>query len=200
MKFRNMIFVMTIAFSVIFVSMLGTSYAYYVATDGTSVEVITGNIDTGVAVVFSQSEYINVYTSIPINPNEVNTKASSSTFVLTPDPEVLDGSDVAVNVGITDFYVDNALVVDDFKYRFSCNDGTRDVISNDGDGTLFTEDVIESGYLELGQLSTDNDTFNVYNNYTCTLSVWIEESGLNQNMLMNKKFRGLIKVNTLFRK
>ena len=51
MKFRSMILVLTIAFSAIFASMLGTSYAYYVATDGTRLEITTGNIDTGVAVV-----------------------------------------------------------------------------------------------------------------------------------------------------
>ena len=62
MKFRNLIFVLATAFSVIFVSMLGTSYAYYIATGGTTINVTTGNIDTGVAVVFNQSQYINVNT------------------------------------------------------------------------------------------------------------------------------------------
>lgn len=200
MKFRSMILVLTIAFSAIFASMLGTSYAYYVSTDGTRLEVTTGNIDTGVAVVFAQSQYINVYTGIPINAADVNTFASASTFTLTPDKTILSDAEVAINIGIVELSVDNALVVNDFKYNLICNNGSRDVINVSGNGTNFTDEVISSGYLKLGTLSTTTDTFNVNDTYTCTLRVWLEESGANQNALMNKKFRGLIKVNTLFKK
>ena len=200
MKFRSMILVLTIAFSAIFVSMLGTSYAYYVATDGTRLEVTTGNIDTGIAVVFAQSQYINVYTGVPIKAADVDKHASASTFTLTPDTTILDDAEVAVNIGIVELSIDNALVVNDFKYSLVCNDGSRDVISVNGTGTDFTDDVISGGYLKLGTLSTTTDTFNINNNYTCTLRVWLEETGNNQNALMNKRFRGLIKVNTLFKK
>lgn len=200
MKFRSMILVLTVAFSVIFASMLGTSYAYYVATDGTTVNVTTGNIDTGIAVVFAQSQYINVYTGVPISEDDVDTLASTSVFTLTPDTTVLEDAEVAVNIGIMDISIDEELVISDFKYKFVCNNGTSDVISNSGSGTDFTDDVISSGYMKLGTLSTTDATFNASSNYTCTLSVWLEETGENQNTLMNKKFRGLIKVNTLFKK
>ena len=200
MKFRSMILVLTIAFSAIFVSMLGTSYAYYVATDGTSIEVTTGNIDTGVAVVFAQSQYINVYTGVPINASDVNSLASASTFTITPDKTILSDADVAINIGIVELSIDEALIVNDFKYNFVCNDGSTDVINVNGAGTNFTSDVISSGYLKLGTLSTTTNTFNTNSEYICTLRVWLEETGNNQNNLMNKKFRGLIKVNTLFKK
>ena len=183
MKFRSMILVLTIAFSAIFISMLGTSYAYYVATDGTSIEVTTGNIDTGVAVVFAQSQYINAYTGVPINAASVNNLASASTFTLTPDTTILNGADVAVNIGIVDLSIDNALVVNDFKYKFICNDGSRDVITVNGTGTNFTDEILSGGYLKLGTLSTTTDTFNINNSYTCTLRVWLEETGSNQNAL-----------------
>lgn len=199
MKFRSMILVLTIAFSAIFVSMLGTSYAYYVATDGTKLNVTTGNIDTGVATIFAQSQYINVYTGVPINASDVNSLASASTFTLTPDTTILENAEVAVDISIVDLSIDKALVIDDFKYSFVCDDGSSDVITVNGTGTNFTNDVISSGYLKLGTLSTTNNTFNVNNSYTCTLRVWLQESGNNQNALMNKKFRGLIKVNTLFK-
>lgn len=199
MKFRSMILVLTIAFSAIFASMLGTSYAYYVATDGTRLEITTGNIDTGVAVVFEQSQYINVNTGVPINSSMVNTYASASTFTLTPDVNILSEAEVAINIGIVDLSIDDALIVDDFKYRFLCNNGSRDVISVNGTGTDFTNDVISSEYFKLATLSTTNNTFDVSDTYNCSLKIWIEETGENQNALMNKKFRGLIKVNTLFK-
>ncbi len=200
MKFRSMILVLTIAFSVIFMSMLGTSYAYYVATNGTTVNVTTGNIDTGIAVVFAQSQYINVNTGIPINASDVNNLVSASTFTLTPDTVILSDAEVAVNIGIVDLSIDSTLVVDDFKYKFSCNNGSSDVISVSGTGVDFNEGVISSGYFKLGTLSTTYNTFSVNDIYTCNLMVWLQETGENQNALMNKKFRGLIKVNTIFKK
>jgi len=200
MKFRSMILVLTIAFSAIFVSMIGTSYAYYVATDGTSIDVITGNIDTGVAVVFAQSQYINVNTGIPIDESDVDTYASASYFSLIPDGEILEGAEVAINIGISEFSIDNALLVEDFKYKFVCSDGSQDVIDINGDGTDFTSTDISTGYFKLGTLSTVDNTFKLDKNYNCTLRVWLQETGENQNALMNKKFRGLIKVNTMFKK
>lgn len=200
MKFRSMIFVMAIAFSVIFMSMIGTSYAYYVATDGTTVNVTTGNIDTGISVVFAQSEYINVNTGIPINASEVDMYASSSSFTLTPDATMLNGAEVAVNIGVVDLTIDRALVISDFKYKFVCNNGVSDVLTVNGTGANFTEEVIDEGYLKFGTLSTTNGTFSTDKTYTCTLKIWLQETGQNQNSLMNKKFRGLIKVNTLFKK
>lgn len=200
MKFRSMVLVLTIAFSAIFVSMLGTSYAYYVATDGTRIEVTTGNIDTGIAVVFEQSQYINVNTGVPISDADVNTLASTSIFRLTPDTTILSDAEVAVNIGIIELSIDSALFVNDFRYSFSCSNGSSTVLNVTGAGNDFTEDVISGGYLKLGTLSTTNGSFNVNDNYTCTLRVWLHETNENQNSLMNRKFRGLIKVNTLFKK
>jgi len=202
MEFRKMIFVLAIAFSAIFVSMIGTSYAYYLASDGVPISVTTSEIDSGIAVVFQQSQYINTYTGIPIDADSVDTLASKSVFTITPDSEILTGAEVAINIGIVDLHIDNALVINDFKYKFICNDGTRDVMTKNGVGTDFTQDVINSNYLKLGTLDTVNETFNVNNTYTCTLRIWLQNntSVENQNDLMNKQFRGLIKVNTLFRK
>lgn len=202
MKFRNLIFVLAIAFSVIFASMIGTSYAYYVATDGTSINVTTTDLDPGVSIIFEQSQYINTNTGIPISEEDVEDLASASVFKIIPDVDLLTGAEVAINIGLVDLYIDSDLVSDDFKYRFSCNDGTEDVITNNGSGTDFTEDVINNGYIRLGVLDTVIDTFNVNNEYVCTLKVWLQDNPnvSNQNNLMNKQFRGLIKVNTLFKK
>lgn len=200
MKFRNLIFVLAIAFSAIFIGMLGTSYAYYVATGGTTLNVTTGNVDVGVAVIFNQSQYININTGVPISSSDVDTLASSSVFTLTPDNAILSGADVAVTIGIVDISIDNALKVSDFKYKLSCNNGTSSTTLINGDGTSFTDTVLSSGYLKLGTLSTTSGTLDITKTYTCTLRVWLEETGLDQNSLMNKKFRGLIRVNSLFKK
>lgn len=200
MKFRNLIFVLAIAFSAIFACMLGSSYAYYVATGGTTINVTTGNIDTGVAVVFEQSQYINVNTGVPIGSTDIDSLASSSVFTLTPDSSILSGADVAINVSIVDISIDDALKVADFKYKFTCSDGTTSTELSSGDGTSFTSDVISTNNLNIGTLSTTDGTFNVTKTYTCNLKIWLEEIGADQNALMNKKFRGLIKVNTLFKK
>ena len=94
MKFRSMILVLTVAFSAIFMTMIGSSYAYYIATDGTTINVTTSQMDTGVAVVFEQSQYINVNTGIPINSSDVDTLASKSMFTITPDLELLGNTEV----------------------------------------------------------------------------------------------------------
>ena len=198
MKFRNLIFVLMIAFSAIFMGMLGTSYAYYVVSEGTKIEVTTGNIDTGVAVVFAQSQYINVNTGVPIESSMVDSYASKSVFTITPNSEVITG-DAVVIIGLTDLSIDEALKVADFQYDFSCVNGSTTVISTSGDGTTIGTNVT-NGYLKLGSIST-SDTKNslvVGSTYTCTLRIWLLETGEDQNDLMNKKFRGLIKVNTLF--
>lgn len=194
-----MILVLTIAFSAIFVSMIGTSYAYYVASDGTTINVTTSQMDTGVAVVFEQSQYINVNTGVPINSGDVDTLASKSVFTITPDTDMLTGAEVILNISIIDIFIEEALRVSDFKYRLTYSDGST-TKSVSGDGTDFTDVIISNGYLKLLTLDTVEKTFDPSKTYTCTLSLWIEESGADQNALMNKKFRGLIKVNTMFKK
>lgn len=207
MKFRNLIFVLAIAFSAIFVGMLGTSYAYYVVSNGTKIDVTTGNIDTGVAVVFEQSQYININTGIPIKDSMIDDYAGKSLFNVTANGDIITG-DALVTIGITDLFIDDGLKVEDFKYDFSCVDGTTTVISTSGNGITIGENTT-NGYLKLGSLST-NDTSNpltIGTTYTCSLRVWLQDNCdsvdvstcENQNHLMNKKFRGLIKVNTLFR-
>ena len=208
MNFRKLILTLTIAFSAIFTSMLGVSYAYYLATGGPNITVTTGNIDTGLAVVFNQSQYINVNTGIPISASDVDTLAGKSVFTITPDPSILSGADVSVNISVVDLSVDTQLRVSDFKYKLTCvgsQSGASDVTYEfSGDGTSVTEDVVSSGSLNLGSLSyvegAYNNTFDVNKIYTCTFRVWLQETTDNQNSLMNRSFSGLFRVNTMFKK
>ena len=195
MKFKHMLFVLTITTSIIFACMLGSSYAYYKLSNGTTVTATTGEFDANVSVVFSESEYINLKTGVPINSTDVDKYASASKFTLIPDATKLRGYDVAVKIAISNITIDTALKISDFKYDLKCNDGSSTTTIKSGTGADFT-----STELEIGTLSTQNSTFNVSKTYNCALRLWIQETGNNQNALMNKSFSGLIKVNSVYRK
>lgn len=208
MSFKKLLFTLTIAFSAIFASMLGVSYAYYVVNGGPNITVTTGDIDTGIAVVFEQSQYVNVNTGVPIDEDDVDDRAGASKFTVTPNATILDGADVAVNISLVNFSVHESLRVSDFKYKLTCvgsvsgSDDTTVLFT--GDGTNFTDSVISSGVLNIGTLKyslgdTDNN-FDISRSYECTFRVWLQETNLDQNSLMNKSFSGLFKVNTLFKK
>lgn len=195
MKFKHMLFVLTITTSIIFACMLGSSYAYYTLSNGTTVTATTGEFDANVSVVFSESEYINLKTGVPINSTDVDKYASASKFTLIPDATKLRGYDVAVKIAISNITIDTALKISDFKYDLKCNDGSSTTTIKSGTGADFT-----STELEIGTLSTQNSTFNVSKTYNCALRLWVQETGNNQNALMNKSFSGLIKVNSVYRK
>ena len=195
MKFKHMLFVLTVTTSIIFACMLGSSYAYYTLSNGTTVTATTGEFDANVSVVFSESEYINLKTGVPINSTDVDKYASASKFTLIPDATKLQGYDVAVKIAISNITIDTALKISDFKYDLKCNDGSSTTTIKSGTGADFT-----STELEIGTLSTQNSTFNVSKTYNCALRLWLQETGSNQNALMNNSFSGLIKVNSVYRK
>lgn len=195
MKFKHMLFVLTVTTSIIFACMLGSSYAYYTLSNGTTVTATTGEFDANVSVVFSESEYINLKTGVPINSTDVDKYASASKFTLIPDATKLQGYDVAVKIAISNITIDTALKISVFKYDLKCNDGSSTTTIKSGTGADFT-----STELEIGTLSTQNSTFNVSKTYNCALRLWLQATGNNQNPLMNKSFSGLIKVNSVYRK
>lgn len=195
MKFKHMLFVLTVTTSIIFACMLGSSYAYYTLSNGTTVTATTGEFDANVSVVFSESEYINLKTGVPINSTDVDKYASASKFTLIPDATKLQGYDVAVKIAISNITIDTELKISVFKYDLKCNDGSSTTTIKSGTGADFT-----STELEIGTLSTQNSTFNVSKTYNCALRLWLQETVNNQNPLMNKSFSGLIKVNSVYRK
>ena len=208
MRFKTLIFVLMIAFSAIFMGMIGTSYAYYAVSDGTKMEITTGNINTDVAVVFKQSQYINLNTGIPLDSSSKNFDdlVSKSEFSFEINDDVVAG-DAMITIGITDLLIDDELRVEDFKYNLYCYNiyfttsypDRAMVLTNEysGTGVDFTDDIINTGYFKIATLEKYPGTFDF--SCSCTLKMWFEETGEDQNDLMNKKFRGLIKVNTLFR-
>lgn len=200
MKFKKFIFVLVITSILAVAGMWGTSYAYYVSTNGTNFNVTTANVDTSLTVVFSQSEYMNMKTGVPISASDVDNYASKSVFTILPNDTLLNGYQVAVNISLINIKIDDALKVSDFKYKLTCSDGSTTTNLGSGTGASFTSDVLKNDSLSLGSLSTSANTFNASKTYTCTLRVWLQDSGSSQNNLMNKSFSGLVKVGTAIKK
>ena len=200
MKFKKFIFVLVITSILAVAGMWGTSYAYYVSTNGTNFNVTTANVDTSLTVVFSQSEYMNMKTGVPISASDVDNYASKSVFTILPNNTLLNGYQVAVNISLININIDDALKVSDFKYKLTCSDGSTTTNLGSGTGASFTSDVLKNDSLSLGSLSTSANTFNASKTYTCTLRVWLQDSGSSQNNLMNKSFSGLVKVGTAIKK
>jgi len=200
MKFKKFIFVLVITSILAVAGMWGTSYAYYVSTNGTNFNVTTANVDTSLTVVFSQSEYMNMKTGVPISASDVDNYASKSVFTILPNNTLLNGYQVAVNISLINIKIDDALKVSDFKYKLTCSDGSTTTNLGSGTGASFTNDVLKNDSLSLGSLSTSANTFNASKTYTCTLRVWLQDSGSSQNNLMNKSFSGLVKVGTAIKK
>ena len=109
-----MIFVLTIAASAIFICMMGSSYAYYTAT-ATDISVTTGTINNGISVVFTDNNYVNVKTGVPLDDEQVMEYAKANTFSIMPDATTLEGYDVYVNISLINVKIDDALKVSDFK-------------------------------------------------------------------------------------
>ena len=200
MKFKKFIFVLVMTSILAVVGMWGTSYAYYVSTNGTNFNVTTANVDTSLTVVFSQSEYMNMKTGVPISASDVDNYASKSVFTILSNNTLLNGYQVAVNISLINIKIDDALKVSDFKYKLTCSDGSTTTNLGSGTGASFTSDVLKNDSLSLGSLSTSANTFNASKTYTCTLRVWLQDSGSSQNNLMNKSFSGLVKVGTAIKK
>ncbi|MBQ8192636.1 MAG: hypothetical protein IJZ46_01000 [Bacilli bacterium] len=203
MNFKKMILVLTITFSAIFTLMLGSSYAYYVSTGGTTLNATTGNFDSAVAVVFNQSQYINVKTGIPIKLSDVETKAGRIFFTLIPDNNVLsDDYEASVTISLTDISIDEELRMNAFKYSLQCDEVWDDgdimgnAYSKSGTGEDFTDEVLNSDNLVIRTIKIINPS----NYYECDFYVYLKENDSDQNHLMNKNFSARIKVNTAFRK
>lgn len=80
MEFKKLILILAITATIVFGCLWGSTYAYYTYSGGT-LNVTTGNVNTGVVVVFNQSEYMNVKTGVPIAENDVDAYASKTVLL-----------------------------------------------------------------------------------------------------------------------
>ena len=203
MKFRKLMLVLTFTVSIIFVTVIGATYAYYYTSSG-SVGGTAGNFNSSLGIVFNNSDHINFFTGIPISSSEIDTKANTTTFTLTPSNVIISDYDVNVDINLSNIDIDNELKVNSFKYKLKCVHsitGNEQVFS--GDASSFTN----SSYTIASLSSTINGNNGFYidrsansQSYSCTFYVWLEETNSNQNTLMNKHFGANIEINSVVKK
>lgn len=198
MGFRQLILVLTITVSILIMSLLGVSYAWYSFSDPESeFEISTEGDDFD--VLFAQSNYISLNSAVPITAAEVDRKAGISRFSVTLQDDAKDGSIVIklVNIKIDEelkkskyFRIQLYCVGrDDYCYESREHGLTSDITS---DSLILLE---ESG---ISNLSSGSRTAHF------ELKVWIEDAGydedgnpIDQNELMGKSFSAQIQISSL---
>lgn len=187
MSYKRMIIVLSVAMIVIIVCLFGASYAYYSLTNASTSFSTTTAENDDIAVVYEQSQYINTTTGIPISSDEVAGKASSSRFSALAGSNLVSYQ-VAIQIDLVDIAIANELKISDFKLQLLEN-GT--VIANKTGA-----DIGSNTSLTLKSMST----ITVGTTYNYELRVWLNETGQNQNTLMNKNFSGRIEVSSAMKK
>ena len=185
MNLKKLLIVLTIVISVLVISLMGISYAWYsLSNSSTSFNTTTGGND--ISIVYSQSEYINMTTGIPISDSDVSTKAGISRFTVTPGNN-LNGYSVFISIELSQISIDQELKTSDFKIQ---------LLENGSPIFNCTGLDLIGGSLVMKQLSN----ITVGNTYTYELRVWINDSGVSQNELMGKHFSGKIKISSSIKK
>ena len=185
MSFKKLILILTITVSILIISLLGVSYAWYGLTEAsTNFEVMTDNTD--LTVVHAQSSAVLVTAGAPIAEADAPTKAGISRFTVTPGNN-LTGYNVQMAIDLSQIKIDSQLKTADFKIQLYEN-GT--LIFN-GDGTDVTSDT-----LNLKPMTS----VTIGNTYSYELRIWIKETNVSQNALMGKSFSGQIKISNMMKK
>lgn len=203
MKFKKLMLVLTFTISIIFVTVIGATYAYY-STSGGSIGGTTGNVGTAINVVFNNSDYVDFNTGVPISSSDVENLASKTTFTLTPNNAIINDYDISADIILSNIDIDNDLKVSDFKYRLEC------IHSVTGNSQIFngTASSFTGNSYTIASLSTTSSGNNIFyidnnansQNYNCTLYLWLEDSGVSQNSLMGKHFGANIEVSSMMKK
>lgn len=203
MKFKKLISIFSFTVFIIFLVALVGTYAYY-NTSGGNVKTVTGNVSNAISTVFSNSDSIDFNTGVPISEDEINNMASKTSFTLIPNNDVIDDYDISTDIVLSNIVIDDELKVSDFKYRLEC------VHSVTGNSQIFNGDFLNlssNSYViaSMSTLDSDNNLFYIdkdtnYQNYSCTLYLWLSDSGDNQNDLMGKHFGANIGVNSIMKK
>ena len=187
MEFKKMIIILSIVAVAIITCLFGVSYAYYSLTNAsTSFDTrVAGDAD--VAVVYAQSQYVNITTGIPITESQVPTKAGISKFSALAGSD-LEGYEVAIEIALVDISLDTVLQSPDFKIQL-LQDGS--VVK-----TITGEDIANNSSIILKDMST----IDVGKTYNFELRIWIQETGVSQNELMGQSFTGRVEISSSMKK
>lgn len=182
MNYKKLLVIICIVLVVIFGFMLFTCYAWYTFSGGSTV-FNTNTYNEYIDVEYRNSKVINTTTAIPIEDDEVDTKASSNYFYV----DVVGASNIAevlLSISLSDISIDDNLKSVDFKYQLLHNGvAVKEGTGLDFDSTSFeltTKEVIYS------------DTVNEF-----VFRVWISDNGLDQTTMEEKTFSASIEINAV---
>lgn len=184
-EFKKIMLILTITVSILIISLMGVSYAWYSLSNSfTSFNTTTGDAD--LSIVYAQSEYVNMTTGVPISESDVPTKAGISRFTVTPENN-LNGYSVFMSIELSQISIAQELKTSDFKIQ---------LLENGSPIFNCTGADINGNSLVMKQLSN----ITVGTTYTYELRIWINDTGVSQNELMGKSFSGKIKISSSIKK
>lgn len=185
MSFTKLILIMSISFTIIITGLLGVSYAWYaVSTDATKFNTTTGSAD-GIDVVYTQSEFINNSKGVPVKSSSAGDK---NVFSVTVGQE-LSAYEVGIAISLVEISIAPELKIADFRYELYGDGSSKPIAAGDFSaiGTNTSIDLTDMMILDVGT-------------HTYELRVWLQDTGVSQNSLMNKSFSAKIKVASAYRK
>ena len=171
--------------AIIILCLFGISYAYY-SLSNASTEFNTNTLDDNIDVIYQQSQNINTIIGIPLADDDV-AMADSSKFSALAGSK-LTGYQVAIQIDLVDIVLADELKISDFKIQLLEN---GNVIT-----TKTGQDIGNNTSVTLKNMTS----ITVGTTYNYELRVWLRDTGVSQNALMNKSFSGRIEFSSAVRK
>lgn len=206
MTFRKLLLILTFVVTVVIVTLLGASYAWYqfdnAVTSFDNVQTFTEDVDLG--IVFANNNNIQTTVGIPILAAEVEELSNKTNFSITPSSSTLSGKEVAYKIEIVDLIIDSALTTGtDLKYSLleTIGEGATNTIKTGNFYNVTTNTLTIKEATKITQFDTT---------YNYELRIWLEDNGCtveqindpndsctSQNGLMGKSLSGKIKISTM---
>ena len=189
MEFKKLLLFLSITMIIILILTFGVTYGWYAYSNAeTTVEGET--LDAAPNVVFTQTEYINSQTTMPILDNDRYNYGNKNSFTITIGEDLKD-YEVGIEILLTGIKIDEELKNTNYKYEL-LQDGV----------SVATGDFSELG-TENRLILTPMTVFNPLTypqTYNYILYIWLSDDGSNQNNLINKNFSAKITVDNAIKK
>lgn len=189
MEFRKMIILLSITVSIMFVLLLGTSYAWYAYADAES-NIKGSTLKKTPTIVFAQTEYIKSTQNMPIYDEDRYRYANKNSFTVTLG-ENLAEYETGLEISLDNIIIDEELKIENYKYELSQN---KKIISTGNFSNLGENKKIELLPMTIMEPEKYPHT------YVYELYIWLSEDKTDQNYLMNKNFGAKIQVTSAVKK
>ena len=181
MKFKKLLFVISIIIVSMFALMLTTSYAWYSFEKGsTKFETVTKSED--ILVSYQDGEYINTDIAVPVVKEQIDKYASKNNFNI----KVTGKGEVMIAASLIDVTIDSALNKESFVIDLFYQGDKIDSI--DGSKIVSGNDIVFENVLLKNKASNQFE-----------IRLYILDDGSNQNDMMKKTFSAKVKVDVISR-